>query len=184
MLSFLSRFSRWTFPRGLSGNHISLRFSIRKEGKGKVAPVLNYLSTMPWRHMGEWRYSSTILDLGTRWKWVVACVFVAAEVCLSSRCLATDVSSCSIIPAFRRLVTIWSRSLNTSTIFIVFRRLHHHIYFGSSTAATQRHKSFYSSRQGKQKGKRIMFSFRAHLDKYLRKYNIISILTDYFVVYE
>jgi hypothetical protein len=23
---------------------------------------------MPWRRMGEWRYSSTILDLGTRWR--------------------------------------------------------------------------------------------------------------------
>jgi hypothetical protein len=23
---------------------------------------------MPWRHIGEWRYSSTIFDLGTRWK--------------------------------------------------------------------------------------------------------------------
>jgi hypothetical protein len=27
---------------------------------------------MPWRHMGEWRYSSVILDFGTRWKWVVS----------------------------------------------------------------------------------------------------------------
>jgi hypothetical protein len=27
---------------------------------------------MPWRHMGEWRYSSTILDLGIRWMWVVS----------------------------------------------------------------------------------------------------------------
>jgi hypothetical protein len=27
---------------------------------------------MPWRHMGEWRYSSTILDIGTRWRWVVS----------------------------------------------------------------------------------------------------------------
>jgi hypothetical protein len=25
----------------------------------------------PWRHMGEWRYSSTIFDHGTRWRWVV-----------------------------------------------------------------------------------------------------------------
>jgi hypothetical protein len=30
----------------------------------------NYLSTMPWRRMEEWRYSFTILDLGTRWGWV------------------------------------------------------------------------------------------------------------------
>jgi hypothetical protein len=27
---------------------------------------------MPWRNMGEWRYSSTILSLGTRWRWVVS----------------------------------------------------------------------------------------------------------------
>jgi hypothetical protein len=26
---------------------------------------------MPWRHRGEWRCSSTVLDLGTRWRWVV-----------------------------------------------------------------------------------------------------------------
>jgi hypothetical protein len=25
---------------------------------------------MPLRHMEEWRYSSTILDLGTRWRWM------------------------------------------------------------------------------------------------------------------
>jgi hypothetical protein len=39
-----------------------------KKGKGKVAPVLNWLSTMPCRCMGEWRCSSTILDLSTRWR--------------------------------------------------------------------------------------------------------------------
>jgi hypothetical protein len=27
---------------------------------------------MPWRHMGEWRYSSIILDLGTRWRWGIS----------------------------------------------------------------------------------------------------------------
>jgi hypothetical protein len=26
---------------------------------------------MPWRRMGEWRYSSSFLDFGTRWRWVV-----------------------------------------------------------------------------------------------------------------
>jgi hypothetical protein len=36
--------------------------------KGKVVPVLNQLSTKPLRHTGEWRYSSTILDLSTRWR--------------------------------------------------------------------------------------------------------------------
>jgi hypothetical protein len=39
---------------------------------GKVVSVLNQLSTMPWRHIGEWRYSSTIPELGTRWRWVVS----------------------------------------------------------------------------------------------------------------
>jgi hypothetical protein len=38
----------------------------------KFVPLLNYLSTTPCRHMGEWRYSSTILDLGTRWRRVVS----------------------------------------------------------------------------------------------------------------
>jgi hypothetical protein len=33
--------------------------------KGKVT-VLNELSTMPCRHIGELKYSSTILDLSTR----------------------------------------------------------------------------------------------------------------------
>jgi hypothetical protein len=27
---------------------------------------------MPWRHMGEWRYSSNVLDLGSRCRWVVS----------------------------------------------------------------------------------------------------------------
>jgi hypothetical protein len=40
--------------------------------KGKVVPVLNELSTTQWRRMGKWRYSSTILDLGTRWRGVVS----------------------------------------------------------------------------------------------------------------
>jgi hypothetical protein len=33
-------------------------------GKSKVFLVPNLLAL----HMGEWRYSSTILDLGTRWR--------------------------------------------------------------------------------------------------------------------
>jgi hypothetical protein len=41
------------------------------KGKGKDVPVLNPLSTTPWR-MGELRYSFTILDLGSRWRWVVS----------------------------------------------------------------------------------------------------------------
>jgi hypothetical protein len=38
---------------------------------GKFVPALNELSSVPWRRMGTWRYSSTILELGTRWRWVV-----------------------------------------------------------------------------------------------------------------
>jgi hypothetical protein len=38
---------------------------------------------------------------------IAACVFVAAGTCLPSRCLAMDVYSCSIIPAFRRHMTIY-----------------------------------------------------------------------------
>jgi hypothetical protein len=39
--------------------------------KGKVVLVLNWLSTCH-EDMEEWRYSSTILDLGTIWGWVVS----------------------------------------------------------------------------------------------------------------
>jgi hypothetical protein len=34
--------------------------------------MLNKLSTAAWRRMWEWKYSSTILDFGTRWSWVVS----------------------------------------------------------------------------------------------------------------
>jgi hypothetical protein len=27
---------------------------------------------MPWRHMGEWRYSYAFIDLVTRWRWVLS----------------------------------------------------------------------------------------------------------------
>jgi hypothetical protein len=30
------------------------------------------LNTMPWRYMREWSYSSTILDLGISWRWMVS----------------------------------------------------------------------------------------------------------------
>jgi hypothetical protein len=38
--------------------------------KGQVVPVLNYLSTMPWRRMWEWSYSSTFIYLDNRWRWM------------------------------------------------------------------------------------------------------------------
>jgi hypothetical protein len=42
------------------------------KGKCKVDSKLNYLSSIPWSPMGESRYSCTILDLGTRRRWVVS----------------------------------------------------------------------------------------------------------------
>jgi hypothetical protein len=52
----------WTWRDQWSSNRVN----------HKVVSLLNYLSTMPWKHMGEWRYSSTFLDLDTRWRWVVS----------------------------------------------------------------------------------------------------------------
>jgi hypothetical protein len=40
--------------------------------KRKVVPVRNELSSTRWICGGEWRYSSTIFDVGTRYKWVVS----------------------------------------------------------------------------------------------------------------
>jgi hypothetical protein len=40
--------------------------------KDKLVPVLNSLSALPWRRVGEWRYSSTLLDLLTRRRWVIS----------------------------------------------------------------------------------------------------------------
>jgi hypothetical protein len=37
----------------------------------KVKLSLCLISIMLWVHMGEWRYGSTILNLGTKWRWVV-----------------------------------------------------------------------------------------------------------------
>jgi hypothetical protein len=40
--------------------------------KVRKRSCVNWLDTTPWRRMGQWRYSLTILDLGTRWGWVVS----------------------------------------------------------------------------------------------------------------
>jgi hypothetical protein len=40
--------------------------------KGITVLVLNYFITTPWRRRKEWRCSSTIPDLSTRWCWVVS----------------------------------------------------------------------------------------------------------------
>jgi hypothetical protein len=36
-----------------------------------VVPMFKQLSTNPWRRMREWRFSFAILELGTRWMWVI-----------------------------------------------------------------------------------------------------------------
>jgi hypothetical protein len=37
----------------------------------KVKLSLYLISTTPWRRIEEWRYSCTILDLSTGWRWVI-----------------------------------------------------------------------------------------------------------------
>jgi hypothetical protein len=37
----------------------------------KLSLGFNYLSTMPWRRMGQWRYSPIFLNLGSICKWLV-----------------------------------------------------------------------------------------------------------------
>jgi hypothetical protein len=40
--------------------------------KGTVTPVLNYIvKNYSMKAYGKWKHSSTILDLGTRWRWTV-----------------------------------------------------------------------------------------------------------------
>jgi hypothetical protein len=40
--------------------------------KSKVVPVLNELSTTPWRRMGCGCIEPHFLDLGTSWRWVIS----------------------------------------------------------------------------------------------------------------
>jgi hypothetical protein len=53
---------------------VSMRFLwIKLKGKVKLSLCLiNLLRTTAWRRMREWRYSSTILNLGTKWRWVAS----------------------------------------------------------------------------------------------------------------
>jgi hypothetical protein len=53
-------------PRLLNTIYVnSSQLTLSSRGK-KVKP-----SIVSYRHMGEWRYSSSILDLGTKWRWMV-----------------------------------------------------------------------------------------------------------------
>jgi hypothetical protein len=60
------------FRRRINLKILSVNVSHAGRRWGKVVPVLNKLSTMPREHMREWKYSSTILDPGTGWRWVVS----------------------------------------------------------------------------------------------------------------
>jgi hypothetical protein len=39
---------------------------------GTALPLLFTFFITPWEHIGDWRYSCTILHLGTGWRWVVS----------------------------------------------------------------------------------------------------------------
>jgi hypothetical protein len=52
----------------LLNSHLSHLRVFSVKGSDKAVPALNYLSTTPWRFMGEWMYRFTFLDLGTSWK--------------------------------------------------------------------------------------------------------------------
>jgi hypothetical protein len=51
---------------------IYTRNSSGGKAKSKVVPVLNWLSITHWRRVRKCRYSSIILDLGSRWRWVIS----------------------------------------------------------------------------------------------------------------
>jgi hypothetical protein len=64
---YFSYACRMSYPSRLPWfDHVN---KIKCEGK-KVTLSL-CLINIPWRHVGDWTYSS-ILDLGTRWRWVVS----------------------------------------------------------------------------------------------------------------
>jgi hypothetical protein len=45
----------------------------RKCKKGKVTTGLKLIEHRTMKTYGEWRYSSTVLNLGIRWKWLCLC---------------------------------------------------------------------------------------------------------------
>jgi hypothetical protein len=59
-------FARIKIPISLSSSQLSQNLY------KKIIPVFNWLSNMTWRRMGEWRYTCTFLDLGSRWRCAVS----------------------------------------------------------------------------------------------------------------
>jgi hypothetical protein len=58
---------------------LSLNRWLRYSHKSKVVSVFNRLRITPWRLMGECRYSSNILKLDTKWRWVA--IFTPRPLC-------------------------------------------------------------------------------------------------------
>jgi hypothetical protein len=68
--------------RGAQLNEHSVKFTfllpfyfvchVKRKHESKVVPLRNLLRATPWRCIGKWRYSSTILGLVIRWMWVVS----------------------------------------------------------------------------------------------------------------
>jgi hypothetical protein len=52
--------------------HVAQVVRCKCKVKCKVVSVLNSLCTKPRRRIREWRQRSTILDLGSRWRWLVS----------------------------------------------------------------------------------------------------------------
>jgi hypothetical protein len=59
----------WKHTRGADPSGM---LKLNRKVKDKVVPVLNEVSTAPWRRTGECRYSSIILDVRTRRRRVVS----------------------------------------------------------------------------------------------------------------
>jgi hypothetical protein len=45
-----------------------------KKVKFPLYIINKQLSSRPWRRIGEWRYGSIILNVSTRWRWLVSFV--------------------------------------------------------------------------------------------------------------
>jgi hypothetical protein len=56
----------------------------------------------PWRMLSRKHAYRTVVC-----QWIIPCLFVAAGTCLPNRWLVLDLRSGSVIPGFRRQVTVW-----------------------------------------------------------------------------
>jgi hypothetical protein len=63
--------TRWRWIFNFTPRSLYRQGKSRSSHESKVFRVLNLISTAPWRRVGEWKYSSTIIDLDTRWRCVI-----------------------------------------------------------------------------------------------------------------